>query len=457
MDEACYLSADETVRSLADIIGKTLTIHIFPLAMFGHYMSLCGVPSTKLSVALLFSFLGSPLSYAYLFLFRVLKLVVRRICQRRVQGDWAYYLSACFGAWAVFVDPTTGSRSPNREKPDAIPLIFVDFNDVQRTSEEYNKKWFGRLGVILTILVQAIATSVLYVRRVKSNACAHIDIINGTIGLGTSFIQVSSLVIHILNFTWQVSTDAWSVKRRRHYLHYEDEQSKENEVNGESEGSEMVALASSSQDGPSQGAGLRQRRQRRLTETRRKARLEDVVAPVKLFHWRSPELVRLEVSVESDLVNELAVALALSLIYHFQVLYWIDGILGSIRAEAYGGTVYMVLFLAILLIIPVLHIIFCVILELGSSAALPSSWKVYAYDWSQSGAAFGWCLFALMMCCISYVSIFTGISVGYKDFGRALNPFYLNPFLREALGADSGPPCNRTYWKDPLAELLVVF
>ncbi|OQV02902.1 hypothetical protein CLAIMM_08018 isoform 1, partial [Cladophialophora immunda] len=193
--ESCHLSFNDSknLRAVSDIVIKTLSIHIASVSLFGHHMSLCRIPSTRLAVCMLLGFAVAPISVLALFICRVVKLLY---C-RRPGATWQYRLSACCGVWASLEDPTE-SASKNR----TIPLYYIAPRDVESKKQKYDQKWTGSIFLLLVGWVQASLTSFLYFRRLHTNACSYLDIVNGTLALGSFLTQTFSLIIILLNTKW---------------------------------------------------------------------------------------------------------------------------------------------------------------------------------------------------------------------------------------------------------------
>ncbi|GFF85914.1 hypothetical protein IFM47457_06975 [Aspergillus lentulus] len=448
LDHACYIPpGDGNLRSVADIVLKSLSIHIFPLALFGHYMSLSGVPHTALAAFLMIVFACSPISVAALFIWRALRIFTRERIRQQPGMSWSYRLSACVGMWATFDNPP--SLPDDDRLVGSVPLIFVDPRDLQKRSLPRNIWWFGRIFMLAIGWFQALMTSILYFRRVSKTACAHLDIINGTLACGSFVVQSFSLFITRKNIKWEVDPRARSLRHRT----YDTGTSYSGPVSwparNQREDERGVMRATSSEQGRHI---LRQRRVLRsspVAETVHERRILDTTG---LLGWGNPNQNALEYSVETDLLNELMIALGISTPFSPGFWTFLTGAVGCVisKPEPCPGLLVYTVFALLLIIPPIIHLVCYLFLEFMRRKSALLSLKKSAQNWIELGYGTWWLWFVvLILLPASYSAL-----LAYKEYGRARSPVGLDWGL---ISEPSLPPCNRTFWKDPLAEILFVF
>jgi hypothetical protein len=67
--------------------------------------------------------------------------------------------------------------------------------------------WVGRLAALLLFVVQAVATLVLFGRRIRQGEVGELDLRNAIVALGGLLIQIQSIGILLMNSTWHYVDD----------------------------------------------------------------------------------------------------------------------------------------------------------------------------------------------------------------------------------------------------------
>lgn len=175
---------------------RSLGIHIAAAASFGHMVSLQGSASI-MHALLTFScyamFPEIPLAQV---LIRTL-LMVTRICWKREQIPFRYFIAACLGLHAV-------SSSSSR-----IPLVSLRPNQVDRASPQIGILWIGRFGLLLAFLAQYLGSAFIWIRLVfyvqdRGFWMWNIDIRNFEMIFGGFVATINSLLILSVGSEWKL-------------------------------------------------------------------------------------------------------------------------------------------------------------------------------------------------------------------------------------------------------------
>jgi hypothetical protein len=125
-----------------------------------------------------------------------------------------FYISACLGARAVLSPDGTQQE----EGADSALLHRITFSD--RTTSKtraFDLRWFGRIVLLTILLTQAIATSILGIRRcLHDGAFTANDVRNMYLAFGRGWAEMVAIALTFLNRDWYfdgVARNAFSADR----------------------------------------------------------------------------------------------------------------------------------------------------------------------------------------------------------------------------------------------------
>ncbi|CAI6336307.1 unnamed protein product [Periconia digitata] len=198
------------VRSVDEVWMRSFGIHIAALASFGHLMSLQGRTTSLSDLILLFCYFEFPEVLLAQMLIRCFTMTVRRFWQHEEMSK-RFFVAACLGC------SSTLSADPKKD----VPLTAICSRQVRPVSRNFGILLMGRIGLLLTFLVQYTASVSLWIRLVfylkdRSHWFWHIDMRTFEIVVGGLLATMSSLLILVVSDEWvMVNTSSEGISLER--------------------------------------------------------------------------------------------------------------------------------------------------------------------------------------------------------------------------------------------------
>ena len=225
-------------RSPSEVLFKTLAIYVTTTGAVGHLTSLRKISDSHRAVAEaeVLGFLIYPTLPIASTLYHTWKTAQLWLRHRRgpssrqprngIVSNAIFYASACLGARAIF----SRDGTEQLDGADSALLHQIAFSDrITSKTRKYDMRWLGRLVLLTALLVQAIATSILGIRR-----CLHVEALTATdvrnmyLALGGSWAEVVAIALTCINRDWcfdRGAHDAFFLDTANRYqllLHYFD-------------------------------------------------------------------------------------------------------------------------------------------------------------------------------------------------------------------------------------------
>lgn len=204
-----------SIRGVQETIIRSLAIHVVSVAAYGHVLNLQGLTKTRSSILflqILSSLIFPTLPFLQL-LFRV--VTVSAWTFRRRQISVRQCMSACLG-----VHIQAGEI--------LIPLRKIGRNSLSWKRRKCDLLWFGRLVVLLALLVQCVGSTAIWFRTIfvygdRTNLYGYIDERTFEAVIGGIASVLNSICILTLNLDWMYvsedSQDSGSIELSHEQLH----------------------------------------------------------------------------------------------------------------------------------------------------------------------------------------------------------------------------------------------
>jgi hypothetical protein len=195
------LQSSLDTRSITEVVIRAIATHIFALANYGHFGSLIKLPKNT-HIAYTAVFFLYPTFIIGQLVYGLVGAIKYRFGIRYPTPDWCFYIQGLMGVHAMPNEDDALDDEPSEESP--IPLFKAGHLSLQCTTYNISWKLFGRVLVCLAVVVQAIGTFVLFVRRLVYADCLILDTFCGVAALGSAISGTGALLLLLMRKEWQV-------------------------------------------------------------------------------------------------------------------------------------------------------------------------------------------------------------------------------------------------------------